>query len=82
MQNKIALIGIIIEEMSAVDQVNALLHDYSDKIIGRMGIPYRARGLCIISIVIDALADEISALCGKLGNIPGISVKSMQAKTA
>ena len=78
MEEKIALIGIIVEDLNAAAQVNALLHEYADKILGRMGLPCRDRGISIISVVLGARADEISTLAGKLGRIAGIKVKSMQ----
>ena len=77
---KIALIGIIIEETDSVEQVNELLHTYSQYIVGRMGLPYRERNINIISVVIDAPQNIISALSGKLGMIKRIQVKSVQAK--
>ena len=77
---KIALIGIIIEETDSVERVNELLHMYSQYIVGRMGLPYRERNINIISVVIDAPQNIISALSGKLGMIKGIQVKSVQAK--
>jgi putative iron-only hydrogenase system regulator len=79
MEKRIALLGIMIEDIESSGKVNDLLHEYSDRIVGRMGIPYRDRGLSIISVVIDASGDDISALAGKLGRIKGISVKTMQA---
>ena len=68
------------KDPEAVSEVNELLHSYADKIVGRMGLPYRDRGISVISIIIDAPADEISALAGKLGKIEGISAKTMQSK--
>ncbi|SET56654.1 TM1266 family iron-only hydrogenase system putative regulator [[Clostridium] polysaccharolyticum] len=80
MDTKIALIGIIVEETEAVERVNQLLHVHSQYIVGRMGLPYREKGVNIISVVIDASENIISSLSGKLGMIQGISVKSVQAK--
>jgi len=80
MENKLSIIGIFIQSPGAVSEVNELLHTYSDKIVGRMGLPYRDRGISVISIIIDAPADDISALAGKLGKIDGISAKTMQSK--
>lgn len=80
-ENRIALIGIIVEDENAAPKTNDLLHQFSQYIVGRMGIPYRSRGFSIISITIDAPENIISTLCGKLGQIKGISVKSMLAKT-
>ena len=76
METRVALIGIIVESTEAVDQLNALLHDYGQYIIGRMGIPYREKGINVISIAIDAPQDVISTLSGKLGNLPNMSVKT------
>ena len=81
METKIALIGIIVEMPKQATFVNELLHEFSSYIVGRMGIPYAKKGVNIISIVIDAPENIISALSGKLGRIKGISVKTMIAKT-
>lgn len=80
METRIALIGIIVENKESVKQTNALLHEYGDYIVGRMGIPYHPKQVNIISIVLDAPENVIAALSGKLGQIPGILVKSMMAK--
>ena len=80
MENKLSIIGIFIQSPDAVEAVNNLLHQYADKIVGRMGLPYRDRGVNVISVIIDAPADDISALAGKLGKIDGISAKTMQSK--
>lgn len=81
METKIALIGIMVEEPEAAGAVNSLLHEYSNHIVGRMGIPYSKKGVNIISVVMDAPENVISALSGKLGRIFGISVKTMIART-
>lgn len=80
METRIALIGIIISDTEAAAQVNALLHTYGAYIIGRMGLPYHAKKVNIISVVLDAPNDAISALSGKLGQIPGISIKTVYSK--
>lgn len=80
-ETKIALVGILVEELDASAKVNALLHDYADYIVGRMGIPYRQKGVSVISVVLDAPRDVISALSGKLGMIGGISVKTVITKS-
>ena len=80
METKLSIIGIFIQSPKAVSEVNDLLHSYADKIVGRMGLPYRDRGVNVISVIIDAPADDISALAGKLGKIDGISAKTMQSK--
>ncbi len=80
MNTRVAIIGIIVEDSTAVSSLNALLHDYRDYIVGRMGIPYRQKNVDVISIVIDAPQDTISALSGKIGNIRGISAKAVYSK--
>lgn len=68
--------GIIVEDTRSVEPLNALLHTYGEFIIGRMGLPYRARGIHVISIALDAPQDAISALAGQIGNLDGVSVKT------
>lgn len=80
METKIALVGIVVENTDAVTQINDLLHRYGEFIIGRMGVPHRERGVSIISVAMDAPADVISALSGKLGNIPGVTSKTITSK--
>ncbi|HIT84546.1 MAG TPA: iron-only hydrogenase system regulator [Candidatus Ornithomonoglobus intestinigallinarum] len=80
METRIALIGIIVEDLSSTDKINEILHSYSDRIVGRMGIPYRSRGVAIISVVVDAPNDVISAMSGKLGRIDGVSSKVQYTK--
>lgn len=81
METRIALLGVLVEDESSVEQANQLMHEYGKYIVGRMGVPYRQRGVNIISLVLDAPENKISALAGKLGQLPGVSVKSMLAKT-
>ena len=76
MQTRVAVMGIIVENPDSVEQLNHLLHEYGHYIIGRMGIPYHARSINIVSIAIDAPQDVISALSGKIGSLDGISVKT------
>ena len=76
MQTRVAVMGIIVENTDSVEQLNHLLHEYGHYIIGRMGTPYRARSINIVSIAIDAPQDVISALSGKIGSLDGISVKT------
>lgn len=80
MSTRIALIGIIVEDMASTKRLNALLHEYASHIIGRMGVPYQQKGVCIISVALDAPETVISALSGKIGMIDGISVKTIYAK--
>ena len=76
METRIAVIGIIVENNESVEELNKLLHQYGEYIIGRMGIPYRKRSVNILSIAIDAPQDVIRALSGKIGRLPGISAKA------
>lgn len=80
METRLAHIGIIVEDKTAVGTVNALLSSVGDYIVGRMGIPYRPRHLNIISIVIDAPMDVLNSLNGKLGKVPGVSSKILYPK--
>jgi putative iron-only hydrogenase system regulator len=80
-ETRIALIGIIVEEIMAAKEVNQILHEYGEYIIGRMGLPYKEKNVSIISVVIDADNNIISSLSGKLGMVKGISVKTMYSKT-
>ena len=79
---RIAVIGIIIEDKRQAESVNSLLHQYGQYIIGRMGLPYEKKQINIINIVVDAPADVISALSGKLGRLPGVSSKALYSKAA
>ena len=76
MDSRVAVMSIIIDNLDAVEQVNAVLHEYGEFIIGRMGIPYRQRKISIISIALDAPQDTISALSGRIGKMAGVSVKT------
>ena len=80
METRVAVISIIIENPQSVQPMNELLHQYSHYIIGRMGIPYRAKGINIISVAMDAPQDQISALSGKIGRLPGVSAKAAYSK--
>ncbi|MBD5159868.1 MAG: CopG family transcriptional regulator [Ruminococcus sp.] len=80
MDKRIAVTAIIIDDPSAVQEVNDVLHGYSNIIIGRMGIPYRERGISVISITLDAVPDVISSLTGRLGQIKGVSAKAVISK--
>lgn len=80
MDSRVALIGIVVENSESVAELNALLHNYADYIIGRMGVPYKKRGVSVISIAIDAPSDTISTLSGKIGMLPGVTSKTVYAK--
>ena len=77
--NRVALLAIIVREGSSVAALNELLHQYGAHIVGRMGLPYRKRGVNIISVAMDAPADAISALSGKLGRLSGVTAKTVYA---
>ncbi len=79
METRIAVIGIVVESELSVEPLNEILHEYREYIIGRMGIPYRQKGINIISIAVDAPQDAISALSGKVGKLPGVSSKTAYA---
>lgn len=81
MEKRIGIIGIVIEDLNASESINAILHDYSGLIVGRMGIPYRERGVSVMSLIVDGGNDELSAMTGKLGRVQGAAVKSMITKT-
>jgi len=81
MENRISVISIIVEDIEMSSKVNDLLHDFANYIIGRMGIPYRERGVSIICIVMDAPGDVISSLSGKLGMLKGVCTKTIVAKS-
>lgn len=80
MEERVAVLSIIIEQPEAVDPLNALLHEYREYIIGRMGIPYREKNINIICVAMDAPMDRINALSGALGRIQGISAKATYSK--
>ncbi len=75
-ETRVAVMGIIVEDMESVTELNNILHEYSQYIIGRMGIPYREKSISVVSVAIDAPQDTISALTGKIGKLAGISVKT------
>jgi len=79
METRVAVLAIIVREEESVSTLNELLHQYGRYIIGRMGVPYRARGVNVISVAMDAPADVISALSGKIGRLTGITAKTVYA---
>jgi len=76
MSTRVAVMSIIVENGDSVEKLNQILHENGKYIIGRMGIPYRQKGISIISIALDAPQDTISSMSGKIGNLPGVSVKT------
>ncbi len=80
MENRIAVVGIVVENQDSSERINQILHEYGDYVVGRMGIPYRQRGVSVISIVVDAPNAVISAMSGKLGMLPDVNTKTIYAK--
>lgn len=80
MDTRVAVIAIIVEDLSQIDKLNKVLHDYGNCIIGRMGIPYHKKNINVISVVVDATSDTIGALSGKLGMLNGVSAKTVYSK--
>ena len=76
MEDRVAVMAIIVENLDSAETVNALLHEYANHIVGRMGIPYRKRGISVLSVVLDAPQDDISTLAGRIGALDGVSVKT------
>lgn len=76
METRVAVIGIIVEDENSVNELNVLLHEYGNYVVGRMGVPYRSKGINIISLAVDAPQDVINALSGKIGRISGVSAKT------
>ncbi|MBR0462807.1 MAG: iron-only hydrogenase system regulator [Clostridia bacterium] len=79
MENRVAVISVIVQSEDAVNQLNALLHEYAQYIIGRMGLPYREKEINIICVAIDAPNDRINALTGALGRVSGLTAKATYA---
>ncbi len=78
--NRAALIGIMIEDNKVSKQINEILHEYSEYIIGRMGIPNVKENLSVISVVLNAPSDVINTISGKLGRIDGVTSKTIFSK--
>ncbi len=76
METRVAVMSIIVENPDSVERLNGILHEFGEYIIGRMGIPYRKRKISIISVALDAPQNTISSLAGKMGSLPGVSVKT------
>lgn len=80
MENRVALIGIIVENFDSAEKLNGILHQYGEYVLGRMGVPYREKGINIISIALDAPMNVVSAISGKIGMLPGVQTKTIYAK--
>jgi putative iron-only hydrogenase system regulator len=80
MEKKLGIIGIVVEDLTKADEVNAVIHEYNDLIVARMGIPYKDRGVSVISLLIDGDTDAMNALTGQIGRIENVTAKSMIQK--
>ena len=80
METRVAMLAVVVEQRDQAEELNHILHTYGSYIIGRMGIPYREKGLNIINVVLDAPMDAVSALSGKLGRLPGVTAKAVYSK--
>ena len=80
METRVAVMGIIVEQKESVTELNAILHECGQYIIGRMGLPYEKKNISIISIAVDAPTDVINAISGRIGKLSGISVKTALSK--
>lgn len=80
MNTRVAVIAIIVENQNSVKELNDILHEFGDYVIGRMGIPHRSKGINIISVAVDAPQDIINTVAGKIGNLNGISAKTVYSK--
>ena len=82
MENRIAAISILVEDPESVEALNAVLHEYASYVLGRMGIPYRERGISIICVALDAPTDTVNALTGRIGRLRGVSAKAVYSRSA
>ncbi len=80
METRVAVISIVVESTDKIGELNELLHEYGDHIIGRMGMPYKKKNINIICVAIDAPQDVINTLTGKLGKLDGITAKAAYSK--
>ncbi|GFR34608.1 MULTISPECIES: TM1266 family iron-only hydrogenase system putative regulator [Clostridiaceae] len=80
MEKRLGVVAIVVEDLERAEDVNSILHEFNSLVVGRMGIPYRDRGVSVISLIVDGTTDEISAMTGKLGKVKGVSVKSALTK--
>ena len=81
METRIAAVSILVEDPASVEALNAILHEYAAHILGRMGIPYREKGLNIICLALDAPLDAINAMTGRIGHLPGVSAKAVYSRS-
>ncbi|MHB8993634.1 MAG: TM1266 family iron-only hydrogenase system putative regulator [Armatimonadota bacterium] len=80
MGKRLGVVGIVVDDLSAAEEVNAILHEYAPLLIGRMGVPLRERGVSVISVIVEGETDDISALTGRLGRVRHVAVKTALTK--
>ncbi len=79
-EKRLAVLSVIVRDRTVTERLNACLSEYGEYIVGRMGIPYRGKGVSVLSIVLDAPASALNALTGKIGMLPGVSAKALFSK--
>ncbi|MCD7729100.1 MAG: iron-only hydrogenase system regulator [Clostridia bacterium] len=79
-ENRVAVISIIVEDRSSAAKVNELLSEFGDYIVGRMGVPYKARGISVLCVIIDAPSEILNTLSGKIGMLKGVTAKTLTNK--
>ncbi|MHC1749176.1 MAG: TM1266 family iron-only hydrogenase system putative regulator [Cellulosilyticaceae bacterium] len=80
METRVGVVGIVIEDMNSVKEVNEILHEHASIIVGRMGVPYKEKSISVISLIVDGTVDALSSMTGKLGKVTGVMVKSAITK--
>ena len=80
METRVAILAIVVEQRDQAEELNRILHEYGAYIIGRMGLPYEKRGISLISVAMDAPQSVISAISGKIGNLPGVTAKAVYSR--
>jgi len=80
MEKRIGVVSIVVEDVTVAARINSILHEYAGLILGRMGVPYRERNISVISLIVEGTTDQIGAMTGRLGNLPGVNVKSALSK--
>lgn len=79
-EKRIAVLSVVVEQRAAAEQINAYLSEFGEYIVGRMGIPYKEKGVSVLSVVLDAPASAVNALTGKIGALKGVSAKTLFSK--
>ena len=79
-ENRVAVISIIVEDRSSASQINALLSEFGDYIVGRMGVPYKCKNISVMCVIADAPAEVLNTMTGKIGMLPGVTAKTLMSK--